>query len=94
MTWCAREGDVVARLGGDEFAVLLPGAGPAAAAQVAERIREGVRGNPACGGTVSVGVASGASTLLPDLLEAADHAMYAAKRAGGDAVMASGDSPG
>ena len=94
LTWCAREGDVVARLGGDEFAVLLPGAGPAAAAQVAERIREGVRGNPACGGTVSVGVASGASTLLPDLLEAADHAMYAAKRAGGDAVMPSGDSPG
>jgi diguanylate cyclase (GGDEF)-like protein len=81
----ARDGDLVARLGGDEFALLLPGADRTASARVAERIRAAVAASEnVC--TVSIGVASGPPAELTALLEAADQAMYVAKRAGGDAV--------
>ncbi|WP_436527141.1 GGDEF domain-containing protein [Actinoplanes sp. HUAS TT8] len=79
-------GDVVARLGGDEFAALLPGASAAEAAAVATRMIQAVRDIPDCIATVSVGVALGPSTDLPDLMSRADDAMYRIKRRGGDAL--------
>jgi diguanylate cyclase (GGDEF)-like protein/PAS domain S-box-containing protein len=95
LTAAVRQNDTVARLGGDEFVVLLEHAGDAAAvAQVAHRIADSV-GEPVdvggCAGesTVSVrpsiGVAyatvvDGEAMSPETLIEAADQAMYLAKR--------------
>jgi len=87
MRTAVRSGDLVARIGGDEFVVLCPGAGPAALARLAERLRAAV-GAPyeLPTGTAEVGVSIG-SALAPagstpdEVLLRADHAMYAAKRA-------------
>ncbi|GIE47243.1 hypothetical protein Ani05nite_07770 [Amorphoplanes nipponensis] len=80
-----RAGDVLARIGGDEFCVLLDAVDDRAAAEVAERMVRRVR---ALGLTVtaSIGVASGPAGALSDTLAGADHAMYAAKAAGGDRI--------
>lgn len=78
-----RAGDCAARFGGEEFAVLLPGLSNLQAFEVAETIRRKVEQwseDPVS--TISIGVASmvpGASTDWPDLIEAADKALYAAK---------------
>ncbi len=84
--------DVAARLGGEEFAVLLPQTTLQGAAAVAEQIRGTVAsgricrpdGNESIGQvTLSLGVAvAKAGDTLEALLERADAAMYAAKRAG------------
>ncbi|GAA4598462.1 diguanylate cyclase (GGDEF)-like protein/PAS domain S-box-containing protein [Actinoplanes octamycinicus] len=87
-------GEVAARLGGDEFAVLLRGAGPDAAARLAERIAAVVAEPMLIGGhwlTVgaSVGVASGRPGDGDRLLREADAAMYRRKhdrRAGAQPV--------
>lgn len=87
----ARAGDVVARYGGEEFVVLLPETDAAEARVVAEDLRRRVTGTvvePLT--TLSIGVASwdgrtpGAS--LETVLDAADQAMYAAKRSGRNRV--------
>ncbi len=83
-----REDDVFARVGGDEFAVLLPGATEETAVEVAQRLVElsGVPveldGRPAQVGA-SVGIACARPGLTAELVvQHADLAMYAAKRAG------------
>lgn len=90
-----REMDIAARYGGEEFVVVLPETDGEGAAMVAERIRSQMDelrwwtdGEVAVGRTVSIGVASfprSANTALR-LLEAADAAMYRAKRAGKNRV--------
>jgi diguanylate cyclase (GGDEF)-like protein len=82
-----RPGDCPARYGGEEFAVLLPGLSAAKALAVAESIRLKVEQWAEDPGvtTVSIGVASmtpAASLSWPDLIEAADKALYAAKANG------------
>ncbi len=88
-----REVDLVARYGGEEFAVVLPRTTPAEAAEAAERLRAAVAGSgfeAAPGGrlTVSVGGACFPADArdLAALVDAADAALFAAKRAGRDAV--------
>jgi diguanylate cyclase (GGDEF)-like protein len=83
-----RDGDAVFRVGGEEFAVLLPGLAAEEAAPVAERLRAAVAAAPFhLPLRVSVGLASWTSPAGPDdLLERADAALYAAKRAGKDRV--------
>jgi diguanylate cyclase (GGDEF)-like protein len=93
-----REMDVAARYGGEEFVVVLPETDLEGARAVAERIRSSVEqlafvggeGIPPVHKTISVGVAAyprNASTQ-GKLIETADHAMYVAKRAGKNRVVA------
>jgi diguanylate cyclase (GGDEF)-like protein len=97
-----RESDAAARYGGDEFVVLLPHTTVEEAARFAERVRRRLQavGVPI---TVSVGVAAlapveevAAERLAERLIEAADGALYRAKRAGGDRVCTAcdGDAAG
>jgi diguanylate cyclase (GGDEF)-like protein len=93
-----RGGDIACRYGGDEFVLMLPEAASHVTRLRAERLCQSVRearldymGNPLGIMTVSVGMATypqdGATAA--DLLRAADTAMYRAKAAGRDRVMAS-----
>jgi diguanylate cyclase (GGDEF)-like protein len=87
-----RTTDVVARWGGDELVVLLPDTGLEAAELAAARLLACVReaGRPL---TASAGVVSATATDDAEaLLRRADANSYAAKRAGGDRLVASSGS--
>jgi two-component system chemotaxis response regulator CheY len=83
-----RQHDFLGRYGGDELIAVLPGCTFAAAALVAERLREAVTAAPiAAGGaqvqiTLSLGVASWADETGAGLIARADAALYRAKAAG------------
>jgi diguanylate cyclase (GGDEF)-like protein len=77
-----RGADITARTGGEEFLVVLPGAGVESAHEFAERLRQGIADHAPFQLTVSVGVAAAIAPSGPVLAEAADQALYAAKRAG------------
>jgi diguanylate cyclase (GGDEF)-like protein len=96
LTSCIRDDDLAARYGGEEFAICLPSADPAAAIEVAERIRERTEATiiplaPGVTGrlTVSIGIASAPAdgTELLSLLKAADEALYRAKLDGRNRVV-------
>jgi diguanylate cyclase (GGDEF)-like protein len=84
--------DLVARLGGEEFAMLLPAADGAGATATAQRCLDLLaeaaiaHGDSPLGPhvTVSIGIAThaGGAVWMPQLLAAADAALYEAKRAG------------
>ena len=85
--------DRPARLGGDEFAVLLPETDAAGAHEAAERFVTALAGcefgeghNRLRGITASAGVAASADLEIEALLEAADRALYSAKKHGKNQV--------
>jgi diguanylate cyclase (GGDEF)-like protein/PAS domain S-box-containing protein len=80
-----RQTDFIARYGGEEFAVLLPACSSAEARAVIERLRAVT---PA-GQTVSAGIASWQRPESPEsVLRRADQALYEAKHAGRDRLVA------
>ncbi|MDQ2811482.1 MAG: GGDEF domain-containing protein [Actinomycetota bacterium] len=95
-----RDYDLAGRFGGEEFSLLLPQTRAVDALRIAERVRATIAGlciiaPGASGGervqvTVSIGVAaldSGSTREFPDLMAAADAALYRAKAGGRDQVQ-------
>ncbi|CAM3601525.1 sensor domain-containing diguanylate cyclase [Deinococcus frigens] len=92
-----KEEDVVCRYGGEEFLIALPDANEAQAMMRAEHLRQAVEGltlsfqhQPLGAITISVGVAalSEQRSKPADLIQAADQALYRAKKGGRNQVMA------
>jgi diguanylate cyclase (GGDEF)-like protein len=98
-----REDDIVARYGGEEFAILLPGVGIEQALERTQDLRRRcaavtvITASGPVSRTISAGVVSirdlanhnGASRATPEtLLQAADQALYLAKHAGRNQVVA------
>ena len=92
-----RGSDICSRHGGEEFAVLLPSTPGDNAYYVAERVRRTLSGTrytglglpPEVNITLSVGVATCPrdATVLDELMELADKALYEAKERGRDMVV-------
>ena len=90
-----RDDDVPARFGGEEFAVLLKNPTPAVASEVGERVRRSVAaldlrrmGVPGVSVSVGVAVSETSDEPLDTIIDRADRALYRAKRAGRDRVVA------
>lgn len=92
-----RKGDVLVRWGGEEFVAIFNNTDAAGAKIVVERLREAGFGTRPDGKpmTASIGVAERNTDNAkdwPELIEAADHRMYEAKRTGRDrAVLPGGE---
>ncbi len=92
MEGSVRRVDTVARYGGEEFVLVFPETEAAQARIVCEKIRKEVERHtwthlhPELSVTLSVGVASGNQRTPEQLLSAADHKLYEAKRAGRNRV--------
>jgi len=89
-----RETDFVGRYGGEEFLAVLPETSLEGALDLAERLRGAMEDTchwMPCGDelevTCSIGVAEAVCDEVEDIIDLADSAMYAAKRAGRNTVM-------
>lgn len=90
-----RKGDILGRLGGEEFAIILPGAALEEGTRVAERLRESIaaetlrQGKVTLTTSVSIGLVEFHSPAnLSRMLSLADEALYEAKNAGRNRVVA------
>lgn len=87
---CVRKNDLIARYGGEEFVAILPGADPAAARRIAQRICRSVAEAdwPMRPVTISCGHATRPAGMesRAELVEWADRALYLAKAEGRNRV--------
>jgi len=93
-----RGADLACRFGGEEFVVVMPDTPAEVAVQVAERLRAAIEADPFCiaatdvraSVTTSVGIATldGQGDTAMALLRRADQALYQAKHAGRNRVVA------
>lgn len=95
-----RQSDMVGRIGGEEFSALLPDTDMEGARQLAEKLRQEIEslmpdiGTMRLRITASIGVAEGdhRTASIAEIQGQADHAMYAAKRAGRNRVTCIGEA--
>lgn len=95
-----RAGDVIGRVGGEEFVVLAPDTQLNDAVVLAERIRHTLECSPLLidGHALQLTVSIGVAVALPGerdvaaIMQLADTALYAAKRAGRNRVVAAGSA--
>jgi diguanylate cyclase (GGDEF)-like protein len=93
---CLGPGQTLSRYGGEEFMALLPGAGPATAVDVAERVRRSITRLEISAGdrripvSASIGVATfdPAADTPQSLVARADTGLYRAKADGRNRVVA------
>jgi diguanylate cyclase (GGDEF)-like protein len=96
-----RTSDIVARIGGEEFVMLLPETPLESAMLVAERLRRRIADSPLLDAaarvalTASIGVAEAGNRTdgVAALMKDADEALYRAKNAGRDRVVAATTEP-
>jgi diguanylate cyclase (GGDEF)-like protein len=96
-----RSGDQAARYGGEEFAAILSGSDEAGALRTAERVRAALEKSQVIyeGARISVTASVGVAVWAADgnsetaILAAADRALYAAKQAGRNRVVAASTLP-
>ena len=93
-----RPSDIACRYGGEEFVLILPKTSLQDVQQIAEHLRQGVKSlhlehlhHPLDGITISLGIACFPEhgQTIPDLLQAADMALYRAKALGRDRLCVS-----
>lgn len=100
-----RPGDMASRYGGEEFVMLYPQTGPESARNMAERLLDAIRllrlphEKSRVSGTVTASI--GVSSIVPEanyrpeqLIRAADHALYVAKREGRNRLCYADVQPG
>jgi diguanylate cyclase (GGDEF)-like protein len=92
MREASRDVDFVARYGGEEFLIVMPETEIDGATEFAERIRKKLATEPLPAGQITLSLGVSAFPMhgdAPDqLIAEADAALYLAKRAGGDRVVA------
>ena len=92
MREASRDVDFVARYGGEEFLIMMPETDIEGAAEFAERIRKKIRAERLPEGQITLSLGVSAFPMHGDtpeqLIAEADAALYLAKRAGGDRVVA------
>jgi diguanylate cyclase (GGDEF)-like protein/PAS domain S-box-containing protein len=96
LTAALRTQDLLCRYGGEEFCILLPNTTPEQALEIAERLRSEIERNAGAGARAVEGLrvtsSFGLAALTPDLaglnelIELADHALYASKHTGRNRV--------
>lgn len=101
LTLASRPGTMVARYGGEEFVLLMPQIDPGQLANAADQVRQAIANTPIAvkpSTLISITASIGAS-CFPDsatstsaLLQSADYALYAAKKAGRNRTVVSATS--